>query len=231
MEIYYYCSYTGSPVGFILGKLSDTYEAEETVELSEVGIDPLIRRCFEQGMVRNACGILTQEPRRYFLLLKKLVARGGRDSVEYYLNLAFVTESQQQYQQWLDQDDTVTADTIAQAGRETIVLDQESDFGYKVRSMSLSKLAKMRFGALLGKCRMAALEDGLYFELASQNADVDEVMQALGISNAEHDFELVSKDENWVRLIKKKAKQGSRIIWGLLLVAMILLILLRIFKH
>lgn len=205
MEVYYYCSYTGSPVGFILGKLSNVRETEEPLELSEEQIDPLIRSCFELGMVRGACGLLTEEPKSYFLLFKKLVARGGQDALEYYLNIAFVTEDQQQYLQWLDVDGTVSKD-VAQACRETISLNRKSDFGYDVNGRSLAALTKMKFGSLLKNCRTAALEDGLYFELASHNADTDKVMQALGISCKDWDLESIPEGGNWVRVIKKKAK-------------------------
>ena len=163
MDIYYYCSYTKSPVGFILGKLNGVNEAGEPMALSKDGIEPLIRKCFELGLVRKACGLLTQEPKRYFLLLKKLVTRGGDSDLDYYLNVAFVTESQQQYQQWMDVDEAVAEDTIAQAIRETILVDRESDFGYKVNSKSLAKLAGSKFGSLLGKCRTAAPGSGHYF--------------------------------------------------------------------
>lgn len=224
MDIYYYCSYTGSPVGFILGKLSNAHEVEEPLALSGEKIEPLIRNCFELGMVRSACGLLTQAPKRYFLLFKKLVARGGRDELDYYLNIAFVTENQQQYLQWLDEDNTITEDAIAQAGRETILVDRESDFGYKVSGKSLEVLTKMKFGSLLRKCRVAAREDGLYFELASHDADTDEVMQALGISSEERDLELISEDGNWVRVIKKKAKLSRIPILILILLAAVILL-------
>jgi len=218
MEVYYYCSYTGSPVGFILGKLSNVNEAEESLTLSKEHLEPLIRKCFELGMVRKACGILTREPKRYFLLLKKLVARGGRDDLDYYLNIAFVTESQQQYMQWMDKDEMVTEDTIAQACRETILVDRESDFGYKISSKFLTMLTRKKFGIMLGKCREAALKDGLYFELSAHDTDQDEVMQALGLSSAEQGLEPISEDENWMKLIKKKAK------WNCVPIAILLLL-------
>ncbi len=227
MEVYYYCSYTGSPVGFILGKLNDVSEAEGTRTLNKEHLEPMIRQCFELGMIRKACGLLTQEPKRYFLLFKKLIARGGQDGLDYYLNIAFVTESQQQYLQWIDEDKLVTEDTIAQACRETILVDRESDFGYKINSKSLAMLTKMKFGSMLGKFRTAALEDGIYFELSAPNTDTDDVMKALGISNTSQYLEQIPEDGNWVRLIKKKAKSGRFLIWILLLLAAMVIWMLR----
>lgn len=216
MEVYYYCSYTSSPVGYILGKLTAPSE-ESTIALCADHIDTMIHQCFEAGMVRNACGLLTQDPHRYFLLLKKLIVHGSQGSPDYFLNIAFVTEDRQEYARWLENDDTVTADSVAKAGQATMVLDQNSDFGYKIDGKALAKLVKMKFGSLLGKCRVAALEDGLYFELASHNADTDEVMQALGISSEDQELELISEDKNWTRVIKKKPKRKHLILWLILL--------------
>jgi len=227
MEVYYYCSYTGSPVGFILGKLNGVSEAEGTRTLSKDHLDPMIRKCFELGMVRKACGLLMQEPKRYFLLFKKLVARGGTDGLDYYLNIAFVTESHQQYLQWIDEDKLVTEDAIAKACNDTILVDRESDFGYKINSKSLATLTKKKFGSLLGKCRAAAIEDRLYFELSSPNADTDDVMKALGISDASQQLEQIPEGGNWVRLVKKKAKPNSFLIWVLILLAAMAICMLR----
>lgn len=225
MEVYYYCSYTSSPVGYILGKLTAPSE-DGALALRADRVDTMIHQCFEAGMVRNACGLLTQAPQRYFLLLKKLIVNGNQGSPDYFLNIAFVTENRQEYARWLENDDAVTADTVAKAGQATMVLDQNSDFGYKIDGKALAELTKMKFGSLLGKCRAAALEDGLYFELASHSADADEVMQALGISSEEQDLELIAEDKNWFRVIKKKQKRKHLTLWLILLLVLGMMIYL-----
>lgn len=230
MEVYYYCSYTSSPVGYILGKLTDPSE-EGALALRADRIDTMIHHCFEAGMVRNACGLLTQAPQRYFLLLKKLTVHGSQGSPDYFLNIAFVTEERQEYARWLENDDTVTADTVAKVGQATMMLDQNSDFGYKIDGKALTKLTKMKFGSLLGKCRATALDDGLYFELASHNADTDEVMQALGISSEGQELELISKGTNWTRVIKKKPKRKHLILWLILLLVLGMVIVIYLLTH
>lgn len=243
MDVYYYCSYTGSPVGFIMGKLdklSGVCEADALLELNRKDIEPFIRKCFERGLVRNACGRLSkktaesEEPeQRYFLLFKDLVANGGQDDLEYYLNIAFVTENPEEYLRWLDVGETVTTDTIAQAIRESISLNRKSDFGYDVSGRGLAALTKMKFGSLLGECRAAMRDgkDGLYFELASHGADMDEVMQALGISSEDHELEFISESKNWVRVIKKKPKRKHLALWAVLLLVSVLGLVIYLLTH
>lgn len=217
MEVYYYCSYKGSPVGFILGKLSGVNEAEDTRMLSKNDIDPLIRECFELGMVRKAYGLLPQKPDHYFLLLKKLVTKGGGDDLDYYMNISFVTDDQKQYQEWMKMDSEVTEDTIAQAVRETILLDRESDFGYKIKSKPFANLVEKNFGSIFGKRKTTYLEDGTYFELASQKTDLDDVMRAIGITDDALMLEPLKEDGNWVSLSQKKKKSHRNLIMEILL--------------
>lgn len=199
MDVYYYCSYKGSPVGFILGKLSNVNKTEDTLTLSKDNIEPLIQQCFELGMIRKAYGILPQKPDHYFLLLKKLVAKRGSDDLDYYLNVAFVTEDQEQYNQWMCEDGSVTEAAVAQTVRETILVDHESDFGYKISSKALAKLVGKKFGSLLGKWGA----DGTYFELASQNTDPDDVIKALGLADGTVTLESLPENRNWTQLFKK----------------------------
>ena len=73
MNLYYYCSYDGSPVGFRIGRI-DALSRDEKIELSSEKIEPFIRRCFETGLVRSAFGKIPSDAdseKKFFLLKKK----------------------------------------------------------------------------------------------------------------------------------------------------------------
>jgi len=125
MEIYYNCSYTGSPVGFIPGRLQYVTGQSEDYVLSHEQIPLLIQRCFDFAIVRKACGRwrLTGSDPVYFLLVKGLTVDEGQDErgidklSEYYLNFALTTTDRSEYEDWLAvEDDTKeTAETLRKA--------------------------------------------------------------------------------------------------------------------
>lgn len=234
MQIYYYCSYTGSPVGYILGQL--TYDASQNgnCALSGEDIPALIRKCFELGTVRKAIGVLPATS-RYFLLAKKLTAKGcgGQESSDYYLNIALVTDDAAEFQNWLRKDPG-TAQEIADAVKATMELDRSDDFGFTIRPVELASLLKKSFQPLFKGASEHISQPDIFVELAFAQTDLSELQKNLGLSAQEKTFVPLSETGKWVRYSKKKRPTGlpKAALLGLLLLAAsgFIMLILRLWK-
>lgn len=204
MEIYYYCSYTGSPVGFQLGKLNT-----ENGKLSSENIPLLIRRCFSQGMVRKACGWLLEEE-KYFLLVKDLTAKGkeSNEADEYYLNIALVSGQYNDYQKWLS-DKTTEEQEISNSIRDTMSLRGDPRFGFTVHLDRIAALTEQSFGGLFAG--ISPKEEETYFQGLSPNLSERELIDILAIPSDDYDLKKLRPDTQregtWFRLGKKKERR------------------------
>lgn len=204
MEVYYYCSYTGSPVGFQLGKLDPA-----SGKLIGENIPPLLRRCFSQGMIRKACGCLPGEE-KYFVLVKDLTAKksAAGDAEEYYLNIALVSDQVEDYRMWLTCK-TIPEQTIADLIRDTMSLHGDPSFGFTVHTDKIKNLSGMALGDSFRGIQ--AKEDDSYFQVLSPNLRSEEVQDALNLPNNGYMLEKLrsdtSHDGNWFHFVKKKEKR------------------------
>lgn len=206
MEIYYYCSYTGSPCGFILGKYAFDSDVTRVPTLSSEKIDPLIERCFEYGVVQKAFGPLLSETNRRFLLVKDLNFRDA-DNTRFYMNIALVTEKMDQYERWMKKGPSKEA--IDELCRQTIVIDRTSKFGFKVDGAYLTKLIDCSFGSLFTPVASNATGEGPFFELSSASADLKEAALDLGLSDSTKELTRVPDGGSWAYLAKKKKSRPS----------------------
>lgn len=212
MEIYYYCSYKGSPVGFQLGKLTYPNGSGKLCALESQGILPLIQRCFDQRIVRKVCKRSAEE-KEYILLAKGLTARGKRpeDPAEYYINFALVTDSEADCQKWL-REEGASEQAVADAIRDTMELDKQSAFGFKVRGDKLGEFLSMSYRKLF-ECITAGEQDGFLLEAISPNTTAEQLQQALRLDALEGR----RLNGNWFRFGKKKESRKAPL--GLLLAA------------
>lgn len=201
MEVYYYCSYTGSTVGFQLGRLDF-----ESGKLSDEGIPPLIRRCFSRGMIRKACGVLP-DTEKYFVLVKDLTAKkfAATDAEEYYLNIALVSEYVEDYQKWLSSGD-MTQQAAADIIRDTISLHGDPKFGFTICVDQIKKLNEIVWSSLFnGILPEKGTTD---FQVLSPNMSSEELAKILGLIKADYTVEKLRLDKqrsgNWFRIYKKK---------------------------
>lgn len=221
MEVYYYCSYTGSPVGFQLGKLDSA-----SGKLSGENIPPLLRRCFSRGMIRKACGCLPGEG-KYFVLVKDLAAKKSTagDAEEYYLNIALVSDQVEDYRKWLTCKN-IPEQTIADLIRDTMSLHGDPTFGFTVRADKINHLSGIALGDSFRGIQ--AKEDDSYFQVLSPNLRSEEVQDALNLPNDGYALEKLrtdtSRDGNWFHFFKKKEKQSPR--WKVILIPAAVLIVL-----
>ena len=73
-ELYSYCSYKGSPVGFRIGKTK--VENEIDLTLCDDNINQFVRKSFESGMITCVFGKLPKSD-KYVYLVKKLEYTGN----------------------------------------------------------------------------------------------------------------------------------------------------------
>lgn len=215
MDIYYYCSYTGSPVGYILGFLAYTPGQSQNYVLSRNNIPPVIRSFFEQDTICNAFGILPAEPKQYYLMMKNLTARGSKDgeASEYYINLALVTQDVDEYKRWL-RDGGKTPKEIADAIKASMELDRTSDFGFTVRPDALKRLIGMSFRSIFeGSGALERVKT--FLEVDSPQTDLIYLMENLKLSDPKKTLSFLPDAPKWVIydvIDKKKRTQPIRLI-------------------
>lgn len=154
MDVYYYCSYTGSPVGFKPGKISMEPEeisgCEDSVcSLWQEDIPDLIRKWFEDGRIRKCIGYVIKDL-GYFLLVKNLTAEGreSTDPSRYFLNFAIVTPDKEEFDRMFQgekaSDSVSDPEEITAALRDTISIspDSSGEFGFTVSRDRLNALLK-----------------------------------------------------------------------------------------
>ena len=215
MEIYYYCSYKGSPVGFQLGKLKYPSGGSRLHALDAQGIPPLVQRCFDQNIVRKVCKRSAEE-KEYILLAKGLTAKGKQpeDPAEYYINFALVTDSEADCQKWL-RGDGASGLAIADAIRDTMELDRQSAFGFTVRGDKLDALLSMSYRKLFEDAA-AKEHDGILLEAISPNTTAEQLQQALRLDALEG----CRLNGNWFKFGKKKESRKAPL--GILLAAAVI---------
>lgn len=207
MEIYYYCSYTGSPVGFQLGRLDF-----ESGKLSGENIPPLIRRCFSRGMICRACGRLPGEE-KYFVLVKDLTAKksNAADAEEYYINVAFVSRHLEDYRKW-SSSGNMTQQALADMIRDTMSLHSDPAFGYTVRVDLAKKLNEVVLGNLFNG--ILPKNEATDFQVLSPHMSPEELGEMLSIVKADYTVEKLRLDQqrpgNWFRISKKKDRRYHR---------------------
>lgn len=226
MNVYYYCSYTGSPVGYILGRIPDDAikSSSEKFSLQNDEIPSLIRKCFEQGLVQRSFGRTPEG--EYYLLVKKLTANGTgtNSSIKYYLNFAIVLGEgeKEKYRNLLRNENKATEQEIANFIRDTISLDPDNDFGFTVNCEKLNKLLNRSFYSLFEGCP-SINKNGqkMYFKLVSEKPDNDQLKKSLGLIEEGKDFSHLSNSDKWFCYDKKKP--GKQLILLLLLITIIVI--------
>lgn len=198
MDIYYYCSYTGSPVGFYIGKLTSADRYMETTELTGGNVPLLLSRCFTQGVVCKAFGQLEQGS--YFFLIKGLSAKGTdpMEPAEYFINFAFVTDKASEFEQWMKRTSD-SEQSIADAIKDTVQIDEKSRCGFLIRGSAVQKLVQMSFGSLFYDIKPQ--KDTVCFELISEKTDLSELAEALGLNEYKYCRHIQGK---WFQFSKKK---------------------------
>ena len=227
MKLYCYCSYDGSPVGFQLGTCEWGGVQEEMCALSKNGIDPFVRACFENGLVRSGLGkIPNRERQAYFMLVKKLV--GKKENVQYYINLAVTADEWNELEPLLNGDLQGMAEEMTQRMQPA----EGNEFGYRLKANGWEKII---FGNLCGCSenmkRDIAENEAMYLELRTVQAERLEILaQELGLMG-QSSWELSPYEKNVARYGKKllASKWGKmgRLLAAAVLIVLILAVIIR----
>lgn len=226
MDLYYYCSYDNSPVGFYIGKIpavdSLNLMPAKKLELSKENINPFIRKCFESGLIRNVFGKVPEEfGQGYFLMKKKMVHK--IENRNYYMSIALTGLRWNEFSDLMKVDSNDTKEKLAKLVAESISQNKTNDFGYEVRSEVISRLIGFKYAGIC-KCnkeRMKKIQedDCLYAELLNGNPDKEEIGQLFG-----EQFEMIKESGTEVRIGKKnecRVKKLAICLIGVVVLALI----------
>ena len=168
MRVWFYCSYSGSPVGFQLGFV----DADRLSETLREGAPPrLLDRCLSYQGVREAFGEIPSSSERHdaprVWAAVRPISRREEDTA--YLNFAFETEDKDEFrhilgflEQYRDRDAA-----LYQKMRPLIREERgDSAFGIRVNTAELEKVLKEVRGAAAG----GALKNGDGFCVRTHNA-------------------------------------------------------------
>lgn len=207
MDLYYYCSYDGSPVGFRIGRVNILDKDDEQKELSAKHIDPFIRRCFETGLIRSAFGKIptdTDSQKKYFLLKKKMI--GKKAGCNYYMNVAVVEDEWDKFSSLMhDCDDEAKLATAVMNSIEPV---KDDSFGYKVNTHKLSDVLSFGYAGICNcnEARMRTVQqnDTFFVTLSTANPDRDILKSCLGIAHGKEMQTEILKESGKVFRIGKK---------------------------
>lgn len=206
MQIYYYCSYDGSPVGYQQGSLTYDPGRSSNYELTRQNIPPLIRACFDSGEVRKAFGRLPSDSRK-FLLIKKLRTSGDSadEPSNYYVNFALATNDEKEYSRWIQNGESSPED-IAKAVKASMQLDGAKEHGFSVRPQALKTLIGKSFGCLLVDQPSSNGGTDFCVEMASEDTDLNRLANVLQLTDPNKQFSHCSKSKKWAVYAQKKTK-------------------------
>lgn len=212
MNLYYYCSYDGSPVGYRIVRI-DALSRDERIELSSEKIEPFIRRCFETGLVRSAFGKIPSDAdseKKFFLLKKKL--RRKKADCNYYMNVAVVEEEWDKFCSLLQ--DGVDEVSLADAVMSSIEPSGENAFGYKVDTQELSKVLECGFASVCNcnetRINNVQKNDAFYATLSTETPDTDALKKSLGIVQGSSTHTEITKESGKVFCFGKKKSASTR---------------------
>ncbi len=212
MNLYYYCSYDGSPVGFRIGRI-DALSRDEKIELSSEKIEPFIRRCFETGLVRSAFGKIPSDAdseKKFFLLKKKLIEK--KADCNYYMNVAVVEEEWDKFCSLLQ--DGADEVSLATAVMSSIEPSGENAFGYRVDTQELSKVLECGFASVCNcnetRINNVQKNDAFYATLSTETPDTDALKKSLGIVQGSSTHTEITKESGKVFCFGKKKSASTR---------------------
>ncbi|MBD5560495.1 MAG: hypothetical protein HDQ87_09115 [Clostridia bacterium] len=197
------------------------------MSLRKEGVPRFVRDCFESGYVKIATGQLPGEATeaRYFVLLKDLESTAVIDGepVEFSMNLAIIFASEAEYARWMN-GAKYDAKDMADALRDTIVIDRKDQFGYLIQSDKVAPLLRMRPDTMLQGAPSTAANKTVLF-LNSDRTDLDALSAALGLKQNNETLELSRSGGLWATISSSSgmARKRGR---GILLIAVIITVVL-----
>ena len=173
MQIYYYCSYEGSPAGYHIGKVETSSYDIDLQEPSCDKINPFIQQCFENGIVRGGYGKIPESADVYFLLKKKFTAT--KENVKYYINFAIVTDEWTEFEALMQKGNAETE--IINNYLESIKPDTLFYFGYRIQTEKIKKISSCGYGSIFNinhdYLKMVKQKDAVFIETSTGVPDME----------------------------------------------------------
>lgn len=218
MDIYFYCSYTGSPVGFIIGQIQDVSSGtgDTPPMLGDKDINPFIRLCFENGVIRNSCGAIPEtfeNAAKYFFVHKssKSVTISENPSVQYYINVAFLCNTKEEFSnvfnRWYDQSDEMFNQSIL----ETIKINRSTKFGYEVSYPKLLELISQTRDSNMYHLLELLTNGNSIYDFSTKAPDLFNLARLL-TNNTNERYELVPIEKSSYFLLQKKKTARTALI-------------------
>lgn len=227
MNLYLYCSYDGSPVGFKIGR-TDVSHSNTNNNLSRDCIDPFIQKCFECGLVQNAFGCIPQtedNQKKYFILKKKMNAQ--KEHTQYYINFAIVFECNEAtiFQDILNHENDEK--TFATSFIESMTREADSIWGYTISLSSLVTLIKSGLKGIVPSTskRISYIlqDDRFYTTLSTPQPIINDLFFDLGINSDSEKLTRLHNDNNLFYIRKKHLASRTMIL--IVLLAIVILII------
>lgn len=224
MEIYYYCSYKGSPVGFQIGKINYDKNIISTQNLTRDNINPFVKLCFESGLINSAFGKIPEyisSSGKYIALRKKLVTK--KDGCDYNLNIAVVC-SKTEFDK-LAKNKSTSVENMQTLITNSMILDNSNEFGYYVDNSKLSKLLENSFNTLCN-CNSNNSYDECLLTLTTKTPDLEILNDTFNLPE-NYKFDK-NKDEQY--FLKKKNVILTKLSIIIPLILLIIIVIIRKIK-
>ena len=211
-ELYSYCSYKGSPVGFRIGKTK--VENEIDLTLCDDNINQFVRKSFESGMITCVFGKLPKSD-KYVYLVKKLEYTGNNGESIIYMNFAWIFSDYGKYISFASGIKTLSDDKISEIMYKIIKPDSNDEkFALKINGKELVNAIKNISGEDVMNERDRWSQDSLCVKVVSKSIDekrinelynglYEEKFAFIKHKNSDYDYELkkknyINKDKNIV---------------------------------
>lgn len=210
MEFHSYCSYDGSPAGFVYGVtniVSNEIETTETLSLNK-GTNDFLKHCFESGLVRRVQGIIPRT-KNNVLLLKNLKAY-GEDGIRRYMNFALVYGDDEK--KFLPKRISPSiADVLSQELAKVIIVNHHNEFGYQLNTRLLQTFIfeKLKATNHTDFSDQQSTENDVCYIGALHGTTVEQLSGDLGMNGDDFSLECNSVTETIFRSPAKKSKASS----------------------
>ena len=231
-ELYSYCSYKGSPVGFRIGKTKVENEIELT--LCDDNINQFIRKSFESGMITCVFGKLPNSD-KYVYLVKKLEYTGNNGESIIYMNFAWIFSDYEKYISFVSGIKDLSDDKISEIMYKIIEPDSnDENFALKINGKKLVNAIKNISSEDVMNERDSRSRDSLCVKVVSKSIDekrinelynglYEEKFAFIKHKNSDYDYELKKKNPT--------NKDKNIAIIGLLILIVIIVMMVAMIKR
>lgn len=187
MRTYVYCSYTNSPVGFLIGAFNfDPMQKNFYIPTKNVFNDFVVE-AFEEGFVSKMYGCVPFIG-KYIFLVKKFQKNNVNDPIEgvidFYMNFAFEFDSFEEYKNFCENFNALPEETIANECARFIVPDRHvENFALKVDAKVFNKFVT----EMLKKTTDKQVNEKLFVEVVSPQIEESQLQKIFKLDFSKDD--------------------------------------------